>query len=68
MLVVLGRTETEKAESISRDLSPMAKELLHDTEQLRDGKWLWIRLQALGDTDDVVKLLAAKRKPKSTQR
>lgn len=36
--------------------------VLEDTEQLHDGRWLWIRVLDLGDAEDVKRLLRAKRK------
>jgi hypothetical protein len=38
--------------------------ILRSTEQLHDGRWLWIRIMAINDVDDVKKLLQTKRKPK----
>lgn len=45
-------------------MSSKIRKLLGDTEQLRDGRWLWIRLLTTGDADDVKKLLQIKRKSK----
>ena len=64
VLIVLGRKESEKALSIRDELSSKIRKLLGDTEQLHDGRWLWIRLSTTSDTDDVKKLLQIKRKPK----
>ena len=64
VLIVFGKKEVEKAVSVSDDLSPRVREILLDTEQLHDGRWLWIRLLTIDDVEDIVKLLAVKRKPK----
>jgi len=64
VLIVLGRKESEKALLIRDELSSKIRKLLGDTEQLHDGRWLWIRLLTASDTDDVKKLLQIKRKPK----
>ena len=66
VLIVLGKKEAEKALSIQNELNSKIKELLSGTEQLHDGQWLWIRVLTAKDTDDIKKLLQAKRKPKET--
>ena len=66
VLIVLGKKESKKALSIRDELSPKICVLLGDTEQLHDGRWLWIRLLRTSDTDDVKKLLGIKRKPKKS--
>ena len=64
ILIVLGREETEKALSIRDELSPKMIKLIENTNQLHDGRWLWIRLFQTNDAEDVEKLLPVKRKPK----
>ena len=64
VLVVLGRKEAKKALSMRDELNPRVKNLLGNTEQLHDGRWLWIRISTINDVDDVKKLLQTKRKPK----
>jgi len=66
VLIVLGKKESEKALSMRDELSSKIQKILGDTEQLRDGRWLWIRLLTTKDTDDIKKLLRIKRKPKHT--
>ena len=66
VLIVLGKKESEKALLIRNELSTKIHKLLGNTEQLHDGRWLWIRLLTTSDTDDVKKLLQIKRKPKKT--
>ena len=66
ILLVLGREESEKALSMQNGLSPKMHELIENTKQLHDGRWLWIRLFQTEDADDVEKLLPIKRKPKKT--
>jgi hypothetical protein len=66
VLIVLGKKESKKALSIRDELSSKICVLLGDTEQLHDGRWLWIRLLRTSDTDDVKKLLGIKRKPKKS--
>ncbi len=64
VLVVLGRKEAKKTLSMRNELSSRVNEILGNTEQLHDGRWLWIRMLAMNDVDDVKKLLQTKRKPK----
>ncbi len=66
-LIVLGKKEVEKVAVISDVLSPPVREIFFGTEQLHDGRWLWIRLKTVNDVDDIIKLLAEKRKPKNIQ-
>ena len=66
VLIVLGGKEAEKAFLMRDELSSKIQKLLGDTEQLHDGRWLWIRLLTASGTDDIKKLLQIKRKPKKT--
>lgn len=63
VLIVLGRRESEEAVSMRNELGSRIYELLENTKQLHDGRWLWIRLSTISDIDDVKKLLRIK-KPK----
>ena len=67
VLIVLGRKESKEALSIRNKLSSRIYELLENTKQLHDGRWLWIRLAAKHDIDDIKKLLKIKKKPKKTK-
>jgi len=67
VLIILGKKESEKVLAIQDELSSKINKLLRDTEQLHDGRWLWIKLQTASDTDGTKKLLQIKRKPKKTQ-
>ena len=64
VLIVLGKQESEEALSMRKELSSKMYKLIEDTEQLHDGRWLWIRLLTAKDVEDVKKLLPIKRKPK----
>ncbi len=64
-LVVLGRKEVEKAQPLLDDLSPGVRTLFENTQQLHDGRWLWIRPNCEGDIESVKTLLGTKRKPKA---
>ena len=64
VLLVLGKKEVEKAELLADQLNPRARQVLENTEQLHDGRWLWLRVQTAEDAAAVKLLLSAKRKPK----
>ncbi|MCK4476927.1 DUF3788 domain-containing protein [Candidatus Bathyarchaeota archaeon] len=66
VLVVLGKKESEKALSMRDELSSKIRNFLEDTEQLHDGRWLWLRILTTSDANDVKKLLQIKRKPNKT--
>jgi len=62
-LVVLGKKEGEKVAEILDELSSATRDLIGNTKQLHDGKWLWIRVLEPSHVEDVKRLLAVKRKP-----
>jgi hypothetical protein len=64
VLLVLGKKESDKALEMKDELSLKTHKLIKETEQLHDGRWLWIRLLNTKDADDLKKLLQMKRKPK----
>jgi hypothetical protein len=64
VLLVLGKKEAEQAQAAADELGANARAVLEGTEQLHDGRWLWIRVLTLDDAEDVKLLLRAKRKPR----
>jgi len=64
VLVVLGMKEVKKTYSMIDKLNSEVRSLLENTEQLRDGHWLWIRVLAKDDIEPIKLLLNTKRKPK----
>lgn len=60
-LVVLGVAETDKAAGL--DLGEHVRRVFAEAEQLRDGRWLFIRVESERDIDDIEALLAVKRRP-----
>lgn len=64
VLIVLGKKEAEKALAMAEEFGPDARAVLEDTEQLHDGRWLWIRVLDTDDAEDVKRLLRAKRRPR----
>lgn len=66
-LVVLGKKEAQKALSMLDEFSPGVRTLLGDTEQLHDGRWLWIRVLTVNEANDVQELLKVKRRPRKAK-
>lgn len=66
-LVVLGKKEAGKALSMLDEFSANVRTVLEGTEQLHDGRWLWIRVLSVDDADDVKKLLRVKRRPRKAK-
>jgi len=64
-LVVLGKDEAEKALSMMDEFNPKIRNLLRTSEQLHDGRWLWIRVLTVDDVNNIKELLKIKRKPKN---
>ncbi|UCE17074.1 MAG: DUF3788 domain-containing protein [Gemmatimonadota bacterium] len=67
VLIVLGGKEVDKTLSMIDDLSPDVRTLFENTEQLRDGRWLWIQVMKKEDMESVKLLLSVKRKPKRVE-
>ena len=67
VLLVLGGKEVGRAYEIREQLNEKVRSTPENTEQLHDGRWLWIRVRDAGDLDSVKKLLGAKRKPSGGQ-
>jgi len=63
-LVVMGKKEVVKAEAVFEKLSKKVQKLFRQTNQLHDGRWLWIRPSTKKDTESIKILLNAKRQPK----
>jgi hypothetical protein len=64
VLIVLGKKEAEKALAMASEFGANARAVLEGTEQLHDGRWLWVRVLDLDGAEDVKRLLRAKRKPR----
>ena len=63
-LVVLGKKDAEKALAMLDEFSAEMRRTLTETEQLPDGRWLWIRITKAEQVADIQKLIACKRRPK----
>jgi hypothetical protein len=63
-LVVLGGKDADQALSMLEEFSPRVRAVIENTEQLHDGRWLFIRVLDPDEVEDVKKLLAIKRRPR----
>ncbi|MBI5294070.1 MAG: DUF3788 family protein [Chloroflexi bacterium] len=66
-LIVLGKSEVEKVEAHKNDLNPKMLDIFNNTEQLHDGRWLWIKELEVDDLASLKVLLTAKKKPKERE-
>jgi hypothetical protein len=64
VLIIFGKKEVEKFESMTDEFSPEIVDLFHNTKQFHDGRWLHINVPPFENFKDIKKLLAIKRKPK----
>ena len=65
VLLVLGRVEAEKVNLIRDELDENFLSVFDETEQLHDGRWLWIRILNQEDLDSLIKVIKIKRRPKN---
>jgi len=68
VLVVLGKKEVAKTEALVNKLSVKVRKLFQETDQLHDGRWLWIRPSSKTDVESIKLLLSIKRRPKVSSR
>jgi len=64
MLIVLGKDEAQRVDAQKQLLNQQVRDIFDQTEQLHDGKWLWVRVTEASDLSSVQRLLCAKRKPR----
>ena len=63
ILIILGKAEREKFETIRETFSEQILTLYDSTSTYHDGKWLWIPLDEKLIFDDVLMMLKMKRRP-----
>lgn len=61
-LVVLGEKEAEAVGEL--ELGEHVRSVFDEARQLRDGRWLFVRVESERDVEDVERLLAVKRRPR----
>jgi hypothetical protein len=63
VLIVLGKKEAEKVLEVLDEFNKNTKEIILNTPQLHDGRWLWIRIFKTDEIEDIMNLIKIKRKP-----
>ena len=66
VLIVLGGADAERAERMKERLNGAVRHVLETTQQLHDGRWMWLRVADTSDLQSFQVLLAAKVKPKQS--
>lgn len=67
LLITYGKAEREKFDLIRDTLSVNLQKINDETKTLHDGKWLWIPLDDVLQTEDVMAMLKIKRRPNRKQ-
>ena len=67
LLITYGKAEREKFDLIRYSLSVNLQKIYDETKTLHDGKWLWIPLDDVLQTEDVMAMLKIKRRPNRKQ-
>lgn len=62
-LFVVGKAEADKINLVREELNQNFLTVFDNTEQLRDGRWMWIRILNEQDLADLIKVIQIKRKP-----
>lgn len=65
VLIVLGKKEVAKVEQFEKKLSKKIQEIFSCTNQLHDGRWLWIKPSSKADIESIKIMLNAKRRPRA---
>ena len=63
-LLVLGRAEADKVNQIREELNEEFLSVFDNTQQLRDGRWMWLRILTRQDLDSLIKVIQIKRRVK----
>ncbi len=66
-LLILGKKEVEAFELMKKEFSPSIVDVFENTEQLHDGRWLWLRVSKIAETPDIKRLITIKKKPKKSR-
>lgn len=64
ILFTFGGKELEKLENKKDEIIKSTYELIKNTKQYHDGKWVWLRVASKSELDDSLLLLNIKKKPK----
>jgi len=64
VLIVLGSKEVDKLLQEIQNLNLRTRSVFENTEQLHDGRWLWLRVFDVEDIKSIKLILSIKRNPK----
>ena len=62
-----GKKEIDKFSAQESEFLPAVIDVFQNTKKLHDGKWLWIRVTDSSKFEDLIKLIAIKRRPKKLE-
>lgn len=64
LLIVLGAKEADNLEMMRSEINENIMTVFDRTEQLHDGRWMWVRILDQSDLESLILLLNTKKKPK----
>lgn len=64
ILIVLGGKEANQVDLIKDKLNKNILQVFENTEQLHDGRWLWIEINNSDDIESFKEILTIKKKPR----
>lgn len=64
ILIVLGAKEADNLEMMRSEINENIMTVFDRTEQLHDGRWMWVRILDQSDLESLILLLNTKKKPK----
>ncbi len=64
ILIVLGAKEADNLEMMRSEINENIMTVFDTTEQLHDGRWMWVRILDQSDLESLILLLNTKKKPK----
>lgn len=68
ILFTFGKKELEELETKSAEISKSTYNLIQNTKQYHDGKWIWLRVLNKTELDDAFVLLNIKKKTKGKEK
>lgn len=63
VLIIYGKAEIEKFIQSQSGISPKIAEIVSNTHQYHDGKWIWLDVSNMEFVQDIKSLITIKKKP-----